>query len=653
MRIAHHRASRSTGDRHPAGAAPLTQRSGRPRLSRVSIAGIVLAGLAVLIAVFGFCWRVTGGHWEVVATPSMGRTAPVGSLVFTRPAEVAAVRIGEVVSYHPPGPRAETITHRVVRLDDNGMLHTRGDINAAEDAWPVGNDNLVGRVVSIWWGFGWLLRALPLLIIGGLIIWWATKLWVAPRWRGPLRVFGSSVVISVIAIVLKPFVGMMLLSTTADDAGTHATLVSTGMLPIRISAGTGGSVDLVDGQVGVLTTQLANGTSGTKLSAAVHLSFLGWIIAIGLWLIPLLVGLIADRLTEDGRFDTPGGGPPETDGSNGPEQPAQPDAIPVLAAPVTAAAPTTASGDPAPSSSVSDRPRGRAGRHRQAAASRLGPWAASALVLITAAIAGTGGSTSAALVARINNTSNTAATAAKFFTCASATSAIGTANTVFTYPLSDAAVTAGSTADDLSANSRDGLYSANFSKVTSRPCPRDSTSTAVTSAPNTQAFVYPKATTAQFSLVVFSEVIWFRTTTTTGGRLIGWGNSYNGTSSAIDRHIFLNSPGNLVFGVYTGSTKTVVSPKAYNDGNWHQAVATLSGAGMRLYADGALVASDPTTTTAEGGTGGRGWWRVGYDNLNGWGNVATNNLTGNLAWASVFSTALSTTQVTNLYNAGT
>lgn len=135
-----------------------------PQLSRISWAGMALAGLAVFIGLFGILWRLTGGHWEIVATPSMGRTAPVGSLVFTRPADIADVRVGEVISFHPPGLRVETVTHRVVRIDDDGALHTRGDINAADDALPVRND-LVGRVVSIWWGLGWLLKALPLLIV--------------------------------------------------------------------------------------------------------------------------------------------------------------------------------------------------------------------------------------------------------------------------------------------------------------------------------------------------------------------------------------------------------------------------------------------------------------------------------------------------------
>lgn len=620
-----------------------------PQLSRISWAGMALAGLAVFIGLFGILWRLTGGHWEIVATPSMGRTAPVGSLVFTRPADIADVRVGEVISFHPPGLRVETVTHRVVRIDDDGALHTRGDINAADDALPVRND-LVGRVVSIWWGLGWLLKALPLLIVGGLVLWWVTKLWLAAQWRGPLRVFGFSVLISVTGILLKPFVGMVLLSTAADDAGTHATVVSTGLLPVRISAATGGSVDLVDGQVGVVTTRLPNGVSGTNLGAAVHLSLLGWSILILIWLVPLLFGLVVDRRAADhpaaGSDDEPpaSGKPPA-----GSDDPTDPGLIPAAAA-AAPAAPVPAGGDPDLDSHSSDRRPTRPGRHRR----RIGSIAVSALVLISAAVVtGTSGITSAAFVARITNTSNTAATAAKFFSCANATGSIPTANTIFTYPLADATVSAGSTADDLSANGNDGRYTANFSRTTSRPCPRDSTGTAVTSAASAQPFVYPKATAARSSLIVFSEVIWFRTTTNTGGRLIGWGNSYKGTSSAIDRHIFMNSPGNLVFGVYPGAVKTVVSPKTYNDGSWHQAASTLSGAGMRLYADGVLVASDPNVTTAEGGINGRGWWRVGYDNLNGWGNVATYNFTGSLAWASVFSIALSGPQIKNLYNAGT
>lgn len=628
------------GDDSAAAALP-------PRRRRWTAAGVVLAALVVLVGVLGLGWRVTGGHWEIVATPSMGQTAPVGSLVFTRPAD--QVVVGDIVSYHPPGAAGETITHRVVLIDSQGGLHTRGDINAADDPWTLHDPDLVGRVVSIWWGLGWLVKALPLLLVGGLVIWWATKLWATDRWRVPVRIFGFSALVSVAALLLRPFVGMVLLSTTADSAGTHATLVSTGLLPIRITAATGGDVDLHDGQVGTLTTQIPAGSPGVELTSALHLPLWLWIGLIGLCLLPLGYALIIGY--------QPRQVPPPDDtqhdagyGDNPTPQPPPPPAFP----------PPT---DPGLYTHLARHRRAPTARWAARAlmiAARRAPaarWAAGALMIAALIAAVTSAPTSAGFVAAVTNTGNTAAAAASFFTCTAATSAIGAANTLFTYPLADSPVTAGSTAADVSGNARKGVYSINFTTSTSRPCLRDTTAAAVTLTPTSAqpADVYPASSTSSSSLNVFTEAIWFKTSSTTGGRLIGWGNSYNGTSSTYDRHLFLSAAGNVAFGVYPGTVKVVASPKTYNNGAWHQVVASLSTAGMALYLDGALVAADPTVSTAEGGTGNTGYWRVGYDNVTGWGTYtpATNYFTGSLAWASVFTTALTPSQIKNLYTAGT
>lgn len=80
---------------------------------------------------------------------------------------------------------------------------------------------------------------------------------------------------------------------------------------------------------------------------------------------------------------------------------------------------------------------------------------------------------------------------------------------------------------------------------------------------------------------VFTVGIWFRTTTTRGGKLIGLGNLATGSSTNYDRHISMSNAGLLYFGVYPNAVRTVNGWTAYNDGQWHQAVATLSGAGWR------------------------------------------------------------------------
>ena len=161
---------------------------------------------------------------------------------------------------------------------------------------------------------------------------------------------------------------------------------------------------------------------------------------------------------------------------------------------------------------------------------------------------------------------------------------------------------------------------------------------------------YFSTSTQRAGANTFSISAWFKTTTMNGGLLVGFGTSQTGLSSEYDRHIYMDSSGHLIFGVYPGTPVTIQSPGTYNDGAWHQVVATLSSAGMFLYVDGALVASDPTVTTAQNYSG---WWRLGYDNLNGWpGTPSSFYFSGEMRFATVYSTAFTLTQVRSTYLAG-
>ena len=116
---------------------------------------------------------------------------------------------------------------------------------------------------------------------------------------------------------------------------------------------------------------------------------------------------------------------------------------------------------------------------------------------------------------------------------------------------------------------------------------------------------------------VFTLSAWFRTTTTNGGKLVGFGKSSTGASSSYDRHLYLSSGGVVYGGVYNGSVQTLNSVASKNDGVWHQAALTLSAAGLVMYVDGACLGTN-TATTGEGFTG---YWRVGYDNVASWPNA--------------------------------
>ena len=153
----------------------------------------------------------------------------------------------------------------------------------------------------------------------------------------------------------------------------------------------------------------------------------------------------------------------------------------------------------------------------------------------------------------------------------------------------------------------------------------------------------------------FSIETWFKTSTATGGLIIGLASSQTGTAASADRQIYMANDGQLYFGVYivsTSSTKVINSPLSYNDGNPHQVVATLGAGGLFLYVDGALVASDTTSTTPQSYTG---YWRVGQDNMVNWPNKPTSPgyyFNGTIGQLAVYPTALSLQRVQVHYCAG-
>ncbi|MGB3910878.1 MAG: LamG-like jellyroll fold domain-containing protein [Pseudolysinimonas sp.] len=153
---------------------------------------------------------------------------------------------------------------------------------------------------------------------------------------------------------------------------------------------------------------------------------------------------------------------------------------------------------------------------------------------------------------------------------------------------------------------------------------------------------------------VFSIEIWFRTTSTRGGQLMGFGSSSTGTSAVADRRIWMRSNGALRFSIRENNTvRTLNAPGSYNDGAWHHAIATLSSAGMRLYVDGVLVASNNRDTAYHYNPyGSAGYWRVGGDTTTGMAGVSDATLASSIDNAAVYSTALSPAQVAVHYAAG-
>ena len=102
----------------------------------------------------------------------------------------------------------------------------------------------------------------------------------------------------------------------------------------------------------------------------------------------------------------------------------------------------------------------------------------------------------------------------------------------------------------------------------------------------------------------FSMEAWVRTSSTSGGAIMGYGSSATNQSWNRDRMVYMRDDGTLSFMLYPGKLATITTPKSYNDGQWHHIVASLSPtSGAMLYVDGNLAAFDGSMTKGQSYSG--------------------------------------------------
>lgn len=205
--------------------------------------------------------------------------------------------------------------------------------------------------------------------------------------------------------------------------------------------------------------------------------------------------------------------------------------------------------------------------------------------------------------------------------------------------------TTGTAVDDAGTGNRDGTLTGTS--------PTRAVASPLASEPDDRSWTFASARiTSNASTTTpstFSVEAWVRSTSTAGGRILGFGDGAGSTASATtDAQLYLATTGRLVFGV--GANKTVVqSGTGFNNGAWHHVVGTYAAGtnNMKLYVNGSLVAQG--TATVQSFTGS---WRAGGETMSGWaGNPTSNVLAGSLDELAVYPTALTSTRVSAHYAA--
>ena len=162
------------------------------RKTRKTINVIIWVALCVMIAGVGvFALFVRFGHMRVVPilSGSMEPKLMTGDVAITRMTPVSAIKIGDIVVFHPPGAKATDPpkVHRVMTLKPLGknkiQFTTKGDNNNVADPWGVSTmSGTAPRVVYDIPKIGWILNVkgqwiaiAALMLLAGYLTRWSVK----------------------------------------------------------------------------------------------------------------------------------------------------------------------------------------------------------------------------------------------------------------------------------------------------------------------------------------------------------------------------------------------------------------------------------------------------------------------------------------------
>jgi hypothetical protein len=288
-------------------SAVIAYRGARGRISWARIASAVILIAVAGIAVFSGYWFATGGRWLIVETPSMGRSAPVGTLLWVEP--VHDLHAGDIISFHPPGSRGVTYSHRIHSIAADGAISTKGDGNPADDPWQLHRSDVTGVVTARWWAVGWLIRAAPLLVLGSIVLTVLVRRFTAIRWRLPATTVGIAVLTTLAIWIYRPLVRAQLVvfDHVADaQHAVRATYVSTGLLPVRLTAAGASPIVLHDGEFGSVVTRTVDSHGRFRADVVPHISWQLWTALILVCFLPALwstfVGLTPERAAVRGKM---------------------------------------------------------------------------------------------------------------------------------------------------------------------------------------------------------------------------------------------------------------------------------------------------------------------------------------------------------------
>ena len=142
----------------------------------------------------------------------------------------------------------------------------------------------------------------------------------------------------------------------------------------------------------------------------------------------------------------------------------------------------------------------------------------------------------------------------------------------------------------------------------------------------------------------FTIGVWFRTSAALGRKLIGFETSQIGGSGGYDRHFYVDTAGQLRWGVWSPGSSTFVYGNVTNN-QWRYAVVSFNN-GATLHSMNGLVVGNVTAVSQPFD----GYWRIGGQSLNFWPAASAGFFVGGFAAVEIYNRPLVIAEIEQNFN---
>jgi hypothetical protein len=142
----------------------------------------------------------------------------------------------------------------------------------------------------------------------------------------------------------------------------------------------------------------------------------------------------------------------------------------------------------------------------------------------------------------------------------------------------------------------------------------------------------------------FSIGIWFRASAPSGRKLIGLESSQVGGSGSYDRHFYVDTTGQLRWGVWSPGSSTFLYGNV-TDNQWRYAVVSFNN-GATLNSMNGLVVGNVAAVSQPFD----GYWRIAGQSLNFWPSASAGFFIGQIAGVEIYNRPLATAEIEQNFN---